>query len=225
MGNLGKCCPSTSEEEQKYITHNKAEIDKIINSLFVSKENFNIKDERFKNFFELMEVFEYQNYFLIKVDQFIYIKITENTFNSLKQIFSYILLNIYNKSINEEFIQIFGRLYSLSNKIYYTKNGEKIFLKDEREIKEKEIFENKEIWKKKLEYSINRELNKRTNKLNDSEIKTIAYSTILNISNDMKLALLSIKKIKDILSPFIIQYNLTDDFKNQLHQFLISNNK
>ena len=79
--------------------------------------------------------------------------------------------------------------------------------------------------KKKLEYSINRELNKRTKKLNDTEIKTIASSTILNISNDMKLALLSIKKIKDILSPFIIQYNLTDDFKNQLHQFLISNNK
>ena len=79
--------------------------------------------------------------------------------------------------------------------------------------------------KKKLEYSINRELNKRTKKLNDTEIKTIASSTILNISNDMKLALLSIKKIKGILSPFIIQYNLTDDFKNQLHQFLISNNK
>ena len=75
--------------------------------------------------------------------------------------------------------------------------------------------------KKKLEYSINRELNKRTKKLNDTEIKTIASSTILNISNDMKLALLSIKKINDILSPFIIQYNLTDDFKNQLHQFLI----
>ena len=86
-------------------------------------------------------------------------------------------------------------------------------MKDEREIKEKEIFENKEIWKKKLEYSINRELNKRTNKLNDSEIKTIAYSTILNISNEMNHAGLSFEEIKGIISPFIIKYNLTDDFK------------
>ena len=86
-------------------------------------------------------------------------------------------------------------------------------MKDEREIKEKEIFENKEIWKKKLEYSINRELNKRTNKLNDSEIKTIVYSTILNIINEMNHAGFSFEEIKCIISPFIIKYNLTDDFK------------
>ena len=66
---------------------------------------------------------------------------------------------------------------------------------------------------KKLEYSINRELNKRTKKLNDTEIKKIASSTILNISIEMNHAGLSSEEIEGIISPFIIQYNLTDDFK------------
>ena len=122
MGNLGKWCSPTSEEEQKYITDNKAEIDTIFNSLFESQENFNIKDERYKNFRKLMKVFEYQKYFLNKLHPSRNNTISNETFNSLKEIFSYILLNIKNKSINEEFIQIFESLYILSDSFYYINN-------------------------------------------------------------------------------------------------------
>ena len=131
MGNLGKWCSPTSEEEQKYITDNKAEIDTIFNSLFESQENFNIKDERYKNFRKLMKVFEYQKYFLNKLHPSRNNTISNETFNSLKEIFSYILLNIKNTSINEEFIQIFESLYILSDSFYYINNEIKIFLKDE----------------------------------------------------------------------------------------------
>ena len=143
MGNLGKWCSPTSEEEQKYITDNKAEIDTIFNSLFESQENFNIKDERYKNFRKLMKVFEYQKYFLNKLHPSRNNTISNETFNSLKEIFSYILLNIKNKSINEEFIQIFESLYILSDSFYYINNEIKIFLKDEK--KGKKIFKNKKI--------------------------------------------------------------------------------
>ena len=143
MGNLGKWCSPTSEEEQKYITDNKAEIDTIFNSLFESQENFNIKDERYKNFRKLMKVFEYQKYFLNKLHPSRNNTISNETFNSLKEIFSYILLNIKNTSINEEFIQIFESLYILSDSFYYINNEIKIFLKDEK--KGKKIFKNKKI--------------------------------------------------------------------------------
>ena len=143
MGNLGKWCIPTSEEEQKYITDNKAEIDTIFNSLFESQENFNIKDERYKNFRKLMKVFEYQKYFLNKLHPSRNNTISNETFNSLKEIFSYILLNIKNTSINEEFILIFESLYILSDSFYYINNEIKIFLKDEK--KGKKIFKNKKI--------------------------------------------------------------------------------
>ena len=143
MGNLGKWRSPTSEEEQKYITDNKAEIDTIFNSLFESQENFNIKDERYKNFRKLMKVFEYQKYFLNKLHPSRNNTISNETFNSLKEIFSYILLNIKNTSINEEFIQIFESLYILSDSFYYINNEIKIFLKDEK--KGKKIFKNKKI--------------------------------------------------------------------------------
>ena len=142
MGNLGKWCSPTSEEEQKYITDNKAEIDTIFNSLFESQENFNIKDERYKNFRKLMKVFEYQKYFLNKLHPSRNNTISNETFNSLKEIFSYILF-IKNTSINEEFIQIFESLYILSDSFYYINNEIKIFLKDEK--KGKKIFKNKKI--------------------------------------------------------------------------------
>ena len=93
-----------------------------------------------------MKVFEYQKYFLNKLHPSRNNTISNETFNSLKEIFSYILLNIKNTSINEEFIQIFESLYILSDSFYYINNEIKIFLKDEK--KGKKIFENKKIWKK-----------------------------------------------------------------------------
>ena len=171
----------------------------------------------------------YQNYFLIKINNFRTLGIFElplEIFNYLVQIFSEISKNFYiikDEEKNEIIIeQDIGRLiFILSQTFYIMKDGKKHYLQNE--LSKEKIFHINEFWIQMIQYSIKNEMsevsqktmmNKLQNPEKIQEIKnSVIFAQITPYINGMYGFGVNKEEIKNIVVPLIEEYEVPEENK------------
>ena len=116
-------------------------------------------------------------------------------------------------------------LVILSQTFFVNKNEEKIYLF--KDLKGHKILNNKEIWEKYLDFSINKEILKsretnRINKINSHEISAgdIGFSHTLSFCKNMKDFGMDTNLILKIIEPIIEKYKISEENKQILLGFI-----
>ena len=154
---MGNCCCNQRSEAKEDIGEKvpddpEKKIDEIIQIIINSvknKKDKNIKKKYFDilcNYIKDEKYLKYRFYFLKKLNKYRagHFELHKNSFNFVKDIFSF-YLEILKK---EGDIKNINFIIILSVTFYYLKGENKIFLSDE--LKQNEIFQDLEIWKKLL---------------------------------------------------------------------------
>ena len=183
----------------------------------------------------------YQRYFLIKLNNYRTsgnFEMPLNIFNYVKQILCEILKNIEQEKKYEEKGNILELentklVIILSQTFYCVKEEQKYYL--QKELKNEKIFKNTEYWKKILEISIEIELNSflenckinNKNLENEESMKekknSIAFAQMLPYINNMNEFGVDLDEIKDIISPFIEKYEVSEENKKIMFDLIREN--
>ena len=183
----------------------------------------------------------YQRYFLIKLNNYRTsgnFEMPLNIFNYVKQILCEILKNIEQEKKYEEKGNILELentklLIILSQTFYCVKEEQKYYL--QKELKNEKIFKSTEYWKKILEISIEIELNSflenckinNKNLENEESMKekknSIAFAQMLPYINNMNEFGVDLDEIKDIISPFIEKYEVSEENKKIMFDLIREN--
>jgi len=182
----------------------------------------------------------YQNYFLLKINNFRTLgifEIPENMFNFIKTIFDKISKYLIIEKSDEKKIFIFDidnakLVIILSQTFYHMKNGKKEYI--QKEIKNNKIFHLEEFWIQFIKSSIEIEIkNVLESSLksgileNEKTIKdrrnNVAFAQIIPNLGTMSGFGLNKDEIKNIILPLIDEYEVSDD-KKKIILDIIENN-
>ena len=224
------------KEEEKNIIDNKKANNKIIdekigkNTKTNNKEkNGEITQQDIDYLCKYMNEPVYQRYFLIKLNNYRTLGIFEmplNIFNYVNQIFCEILKYVEKEKkykLKENIFDIENTkiVIILSQTFYCTKGEKKIYL--QKELQKENIFKDMDFWKKIIKISIEIELknyieycHKRKGE-SESDIAmkekktSIVFAQILPYINSMNEFGVNIDEIKSIITPFIKEYEISED--------------
>ena len=232
---MGLCCNGEAKNEPKYPTNiskkAKDKIDKFFKIIQkIQKEGGGkgkvyISEKKFEKFLKYMEVYENQSYFLSKLTKYRTDEqnISEEAFNYLEKIFSFIVGSLSEKYIGDEDLGIFENIIILSETFYYkiTENH-KIYLKEK--LKGKPIFNDIEFWKKYSPYVIEKEIHKLIEDNKEDKGKNYreigAFSKLIDIITNMKDFVSEKNQIKETIDELIKKYDISEQNQNILNMVL-----
>ena len=231
---------NNNEDKDNNLTDNIDDINKIENNEKI-KENYIIKkdeeptEEDIKYICKLMPIKEYRLFFLTKINNFRALgafMMPENIFNYIIQIFKeiskYLCNNEKNDKSNEKKeikldMETIKLAIILSQTFYCKIEDKKIYIQNK--LNNETIYHNDEFWKKMIKFNIENEI--KICKENDEKIgKEEDEETIINRRNNISFAQiipqisgmhgfgLNKEKIKNIILPFIEEYNTSEENKN-----------
>ena len=236
---MGLCCNREAKNEPKYSTNiskkAKDKIDKFFKIIQkIQKEGGGkgkvyISEKKFEKFLKYMEVYENQEYFLLKLNNYRVVtkNISEEAFNYIEKIFSFIVNYLTGKNINNENFGVFRSVIILSQTfVYKITENEKIFLQDK--LKVKQIFGGIEFWKKYSGYLINQEVdklikNEETNQEGEKLDKLRergAFSQLLDVIKNMKDFGFPKNQIKETIAQYFDQYKISQENQLTLNSYV-----
>ena len=213
----------------------------ILNNNKSNKENKEAKitQEEVDYLCKLMHIKEYRMYILHKINKF-RVKgvfyMPEDIFNYFIQIFKelskYFYINENNENIlkdNNLDLETVNGVLILSQTFYCLKNDKKVYIQNE--LSTEEIFRSEDFWKKMLKLNIEVEIeNCKNNEKdvikneNEKTIKTrrsnISFAQIIPQINAMTGFGLSKEQIKNVILPLIDEFNINENNKKILFDFV-----
>ena len=213
----------------------------ILNNNKSNKENKEAKitQEEVDYLCKLMHIKEYRMYILHKINKFRVkgvFNMPEDIFNYFIQIFKelskYFYINENDENILKENnldLETVNGVLILSQTFYCLKNDKKVYIQNE--LSTEEIFRSEDFWKKMLKLNIEVEIeNCKNNEKevikneNEKTIKTrrnnISFAQIIPQINAMTGFGLSKEQIKNVILPLIDEFNINENNKKILFDFV-----